>query len=330
MRTPKPLPWPLAQQAFTLDQAERAGLSRSRTRAPDLWTPSRSIRIPHQGLGDWRSICRANLSLIPDGIASHNTAASLHGLFLPSRLENHPLLQISRPMGQGRPQRNLLRGHELFLEDGDVVELAGMLVTSVQRTLLDIAPLLAVDEIVEIADQIVCAHAYSFKPPKFPMVSLGALHNYIERHTGMRGIRKVRAAMELVRVGSDSPRETQLRLLIERTPLPAFECNVEIKDPSGTGRVGPDLACKKYRTCAEYDGAHHFTAEQQGKDHDRDFVTKSLDWHQALINNHDMKNGGQVAITKIARMLVQGGWPDPHNLAGQSLRGKLSTRRDFE
>jgi len=42
-----------------------------------------------------------------------------------------------------------------------------------------------------------------------------------------------------------------------------------------------------------------------------------------------MKNGSLVVVTKIARMLVRGGWPDPHNLAKQSLRGELHTRKDF-
>lgn len=135
--------------------------------------------------------------------------------------------------------------------------------------------------------------------------------------------------MDLVRVGADSPPETRLRLIIERSPLPKFEPNVEILNPEGTSVVAPDLACEEYKTCAEYDGRHHFTPAQQTKDHDRDFVTASQGWHQVLINKDDMNAGELVVVTKLARMLVRGGWPDPQNLAGQSLLGALNSRRDF-
>ena len=58
-------------------------------------------------------------------------------------------------------------------------------------------------------------------------------------------------------------------------------------------------------------------------------MTASLGWHQVLINNDDFRSGELVVVTKIARMLKLGGWPDPQNLAGSSLQGHLNTRRDF-
>lgn len=212
----------------------------------------------------------------------------------------------------------------------DVQVVGGVPVTSVQRTFLDLAPLLALDELVVIGDQIVCEHKRSYGPSRAAMVELAVLNAYIEAHSGARSLRRIRRAMDLVRVGADSPPETRLRLLIQRSGLPIFEPNCELLDADGNPLVSPDLACEKYRTCVEYDGNHHFTPEQQGKDHDRDFITKSLGWHQVLINKEDMAASGRVAVTKIARMLVRGGWPDPENLAGQSLRGLLGTRRDMD
>lgn len=249
---------------------------------------------------------------------------------MPLRFQDTEEVHLAKNMGQGRPQRRLVRGHELALEPGDVVVMDGVPVTSVQRTLLDIAPHLGADELVAIADQIVCEHNFSFGPRKFPMVELEQLRRYIDLHRGARGLRKLQAAIELVRIGADSTPETQLRLLIERSSMPEFVCNFEIKDSLGAGKVAPDLACPQYRTCAEYDGAHHFTPDQQAKDHDRDFITNSLGWHQALINKADMRNEVFAALTKIARMLVRGGWNDPMNVARRSLRGELGIRTDFE
>lgn len=114
-----------------------------------------------------------------------------------------------------------------------------------------------------------------------------------------------------------------------RSPLPNFEHNVELRDSYGRGKVGPDLACEEYKTCAEYDGQHHSTPAQQSSDHDRDFVTGSLGWHQVVINRDDMAAGEIVVITKIARMLVAGGWADPQRLAQRSMEGRLNTRWDF-
>ncbi|MHA7271493.1 endonuclease domain-containing protein [Arthrobacter sp. HLT1-20] len=273
--------------------------------------------------------CRAHVAVTPNGVISHVTAARIHGLFLPARLEASQLIDLSQRPGTTAPRRKHTTGHILDLGSRDVVIFAGVTLTSVQRTLIDLAPLLTVEELVVVGDQIVCEHHSQCLPPKTAMVEFNILQTYIAQHAGARGMRKLRAAMELVRVGADSPPETELRLLIARSPLPNFEPNVEIVNGFGKALVVPDLACEEYRTCAEYDGKHHFTPEQQSKDHDRDFITLSQGWHQALINKEDMRAGERVVVTKLARMLKLGGWPDPQSLASQSFRGQLNSRKDY-
>lgn len=330
MRRLEPLPEHLAQRPFTVAEARRAGVTAARTRARDLWTPSREIRLPRTVTFELLESCRAHTAVTRGGFVSHITAAKLHRLYLPNRFDDVATLDLARPKGDPEPRRREVTGRRLLLEPSDIVSIAGVPLTSVQRTLIDIAPLLSLDELVVIGDQIVCEHDRNFGPPKVAMVKLAVLNAYIAQHAGSRGMPRLRAAMELVRVGADSPPETRLRLIIARSPLPDFAPNLEIHDAKGKARVAPDLACKEYKTCAEYDGLHHFSAEQQAKDHDRDFITQALGWHQVLINNDDMRGGERVVVTKIARMLVRGGWPDPQNLAGRSLRGALNTRKDFE
>lgn len=324
-----PLPRHLAGRPFTLDEAKRAGVSRKRMRGRDLLTPSRGLRFPVAAPLELIDRCRAHVAVTPGGIISHASAAVLQGLWLPWRLENLPNIDVTRPRGEKEVRRKGVNGHALRLDPWEVTTVAGIAVTTVERTLLDLAPQLGIDELVAIGDQIVCEHHRSFGRQVYPMLELGKLKSYLSGHAGARGMKRLRAAMELVRVGSDSPRETDLRLLIMRSPLPNFEHNIEIRDGGGRGRVPPDLACEEYKTCAEYDGLHHFTPKQQSSDHDRNFVTKSLGWHQVLINNDDMRAGEIVVVTKIARMLVAGGWPDPQNLAQRSFQGRLNTRSDF-
>lgn len=320
----------IARVPFTLEAALRRGVSKRRTRARDLSTPSRGIRVPTNVEIALLENCRALTEATPNGIISHLTAARIHGLYLPLRLQEQQLFDLAKPAGDARPRRKQVHGHELELARGDVVVHAGVPVTAMQRTLLDLAPLLTVEELVAVADQLVCEHHRSFGPPVYPLVPLDVLTAYIAGHPRHRGMGKLLKAMELVRVGSDSPQETKVRLMIGRWLLPVFEHNVEIRNAAGQGKVGPDLACEEYKSCAEYDGLHHFTPGQQTKDHDRDYITKSLGWHQVLINKDDMAAGELVVVTKIARALKLGGWPDPANLAGRSLQGLLNTRKDFE
>ncbi|MFQ4147787.1 DUF559 domain-containing protein [Arthrobacter sp. LAPM80] len=327
MKPPEPLPLILAQRPFTLKQARSLGLSEKRARPPTHVTPSREIRMPRLAHSDLLERCRAHVDVTPNSIVSHLTAAALHGLTLPSRFDVLPVIDLSRRFGKPQPRRKHVRGHNLDLAPEDVVVRGGVALTSVQRTLVDVAPWLTLDELVVVVDQIVCAHDGTCVPFRLPIVGLDALQEYVVRHSGRRGMRRLKEAMVLARVGVDSPPETRLRLIIARSPLPEFEPNLKIMDDAGRPLVQPDLSCEEYRTCIEYDGNHHFTAEQQVKDHDRDYLTKSLGWHQVLINKEGMRQGAPAVVSKIARMLKLAGWPDRHNLAGGSLADEFRGRR---
>lgn len=329
MRKPSELPLHLALRPFTLAQAHHARLSARRIRSADLLKPSRGIRVPQTVDCELLDHCRPYTALTGDGVISHITAAKIHGLYLPSRFQERQLLDLSRPNGSPPPRRRHVSGHRLKLERTDIDEFGGVPVTSAARTFLDIAPLLTVDELVVVGDQIVCCHQRNNGRVRIATVELNVLQAYLAQHTGARGYAKLRAAMELVRVGVDSAPETRLRLTINRSGLPEFQPNYKIMDDAGHPLVEPDLACPKYKTCAEYDGLHHDSPEQQAKDRDRDFITQSLGWHQVVLRREDMRNGGLIAVTKLARMLVRGGWPDPQNLANRSLLGTLNVRKDF-
>ncbi len=327
MRSPAPLPFPFDRHPFTVDQARNRGLTRGRSRAPDLALPSRGIRVPKAADFDLLEQCRAHVDVTPRSFVSHVTAAKLLGLFLPPRLEAQQHLDLSRRRGEPQPRRRNVTGHNVLLETSELLVMAGVPVTNVGRTLLDLAPLLSIDELVVVADQIVCAHDGVCVPFKVPMMEILQLKAYIAEHEGWRGMNNLRAAMELARVGADFPPETRLRLIIGRSPLPCFEPNVKLLDDTGKPLVQPDLACKEYRTCTEYDGGPHFTPQQQAKDHQRNYLTKSLGWQQVLLNRTDIQAGEMVVVTKIARTLKLCGWPDSQNLAGRSFQGLVGPRR---
>ncbi len=55
----------------------------------------------------------------------------------------------------------------------------------------------------------------------------------VDRYKGRRGMKRARAALELVDGGAQSPRETWLRLLLIRTGLPAPQTQIAVRNEWG-------------------------------------------------------------------------------------------------
>lgn len=309
MRSPSPLPSSLQGVPFTLQAAESCGLGRGRLRASDLRIPSRSIRVPGSGPFRLAERCRPYVELMPDAVISHSTAARLHGLVLPRRLFEERVLHLSRRPGQGVPRRRNVAGHRLDLEEQEKTWVQGIPVTALARTWLDCAGMLSRDELIVMGDQIVSEHRRSFGPPRVALVPLVHLREYIDAKARSAHIRKCREALELVRVGVDSPPETLLRLMLQDDPeLPEFLPNVAVCDAAGHPQVWTDLGCREFRTCLEYEGGHHLTPEQQARDHYRDLKTAELGWVQVKISKIDVARGPGCVRAKVRRGLVLAGW----------------------
>ena len=137
---------------------------------------------------------------------------------------------------------------------------------------------------------------------------LGELRNYVWSKAGLRGLSRLRAAVDLMRVGVDSPPETRIRLLLGRADLPEFTPNTAILDETGHPALWVDLGCRQYRTCIEYDGAHHLSPAQQSLDHHRDLLTHELGWHQVRLNKFDVAQGPAWVVGKVRQALARGGW----------------------
>ena len=312
MRLPKPLPRPLDGQPFTVVEARALGVGTDRLRASDLRTPSRCIRVPRGSAKNLVNSCRPYLDLLPDAVISHATAARLHGLVLPQRLAEEPVLHLSRGFGKGQPRRRNIVGHRLDLSPEETCLISGLAVTGITRTWLDLAGMLSLEELIVMGDQIVSEHHRNFGPPRLPLVPLQELRACIEGKQRVAHVRKCRSALEGLRVGVDSPPETLLRLMLSNdAQLPEFVPNMAICDDSGEPRVWSDLGCREFRTCLEYDGAHHLTAEQQARDHYRDLKTAECGWVQVKIGKMDLARGQRFVRAKVRRGLILAGWCPP-------------------
>ncbi len=184
--------------------------------------------------------------------------------------------------------------------------------TSVERTWLDLAAMLTVDELVVAGDHIVSESRRSFGPPRRAIVSLAELTTYVESKRWLPNLQRSRAALGLVRVGVDSPPESRLRLLLHHAGLPEFVPNFPVMGRNRQPVVWTDLACVGFRTCLEYDGGHHLTPAQQSSDHQRDLATAEAGWVQVKIARDDFRRGREFVVAKVRRGLALGGWrPEP-------------------
>jgi hypothetical protein len=65
-----------------------------------------------------------------------------------------------------------------------------------------------------MGDSCVRIPRVEFEGRDTPLCTLGDLQRVIDRHKGKRGLRKAKLAIQLIRIGSDSPQESLLRLAI--------------------------------------------------------------------------------------------------------------------
>ncbi|MHA7155282.1 endonuclease domain-containing protein [Arthrobacter sp. TMN-50] len=302
------LPGPLDGRSFTTNAAAAIGVPRSRTRASDLSLPSRSIRVPRQSSQGMLDRCRPYTELSAGSFISHTTAAAIHGIPLPRWCTTEPVIHLSRAAGGAGPRRRGVAGHRLAVQPGDLVKLHGVAMTSPARTWLDLAGLLSHEHLICAGDYLVCSHQRSFGEAKHAAVPLADLEQFLDHHRRTRGIRAARAAFVRLRVGVDSPPETLVRLMAEDAGLPYFNVDWPVLDPTGGVTFWTDLACEEYRTCVEYDGAHHLTPGQQSADARRDAWASELGWAQVKLNKLDLRQGKGSVVAKVAAALRRQGW----------------------
>ncbi|WP_306897579.1 hypothetical protein [Arthrobacter sp. B1I2] len=119
--------------------------------------------------------------------ASHLTAAELHAL--PQRRQQEPLevYHLIRPEGAAHLARPHVIVHRMKLFEDEVTTLEGIPVTTPERTWLDMAEFLTVDEIVAMGDSCVRLPRPELEGRDTPLCTIADLQRMINRHKGKRG-----------------------------------------------------------------------------------------------------------------------------------------------
>lgn len=145
----------------------------------------------------------------------------------------------------------LIRGDRV--EEDEVGLIDGVPVTTPVRTALDLACWYPLGAAVAAVDAL--ARAVDLNLP--------AVRSLAERTSGRRGIRGAREALELVDAGSQSPRETRLRLWLVQAGLPVPQTQIPVYDDYGNPIAYLDMGWPELKVAVEYDGEQHRTDRSQ-------------------------------------------------------------------
>lgn len=276
------------------------GVHRLRTdpaRAPDTWAAHDFAEPPAPlSPGDVAAVVRAS-----GGVASHLTALLLHRIPLPPWLAEDGRIHVSRPHPSGASVRREVASHARTVPPADVVELHGIRVTSLERTWADLATLLPrgmVDPLVVAGDAVV-------NPPwtpsgrRAPRTTPAQLRAALGRAGRFVGVVDTRRALELVRVGADSPQETALRLALVHAGLPEPELQLRLH-PERPRSPDADMGWRAWRLVLHYDGAPHLDPAQAPVDAWRDEGWDRAGWTQIHVTVDDARDDFRRVVAEVA------------------------------
>jgi hypothetical protein len=309
MKTAQPLPEDFQDRPFTVAEATLAGVSPKRLRHGSLRALGKGIRSPGP-TADLPLTLRVRpfIEVNERCAASHLTALGLLGLPGRRQKETTEMYHVIRPEGAAHLNRPHVIVHRMKLYEDEITVLDGIPVTTPERTWLDMAEMLSVDELVAMGDSCVRVPRAELEGRAMPHCAIADLQRMIYRHKGKRGIRKAKEAIRLIRVGADSPQETLLRLAIVRAGLPEPELNVPIITEDGIRHHEPDLSYRRYRIGIEYEGEHHGEELQIVRDIARSERYAELGWTEVRISKRHMFNDAKAAVSKVRTELVRAGW----------------------
>jgi hypothetical protein len=176
--------------------------------------------------------------LSAEAVVSHVSAAVLHGLTLWD-VALKPV-HVTRDRRSGGRCTSLLHVHTAGLDPDEVVDVDGIPVTSVPRTVADLARLLPFEPALVVADAAL--HRDRVTP--------AALADAVARAAGRRGSPPARRVAAAADGRAENPGETRSRIAIARARLPPPTLQHEVPEL----RARTDFYWEEFRTVGEFDG----------------------------------------------------------------------------
>jgi hypothetical protein len=204
------------------------------------------------------------------GIIAGRAAAALHGA---RWIDDFTPVELLGPFNHA-PPGVIIRRERCLAED--VTELAGLPVTGLARTAFDIARHLPRAVAVRHLDALAAATG----------VAAADVQPLVTRYKGVRGVRQCQTALRLMDGGSQSPKESWLRLVLIDAGLPTPVTQIRVTDGSLVAYL--DMGWDGPKVALEYDGDQHRTDRQQYvKDIRRAEMFDRLGWQVIKVVRED-------------------------------------------
>lgn len=285
----------------------------------DLVSPCHGVRTAASSEDSLLERLRA-LTAVTGTIVSHTSAAVLWGFPLPAALERLVIIHLTSLPGNHSVRRKGVVGHQHALEPEEITAGRRLACTSPLRTWFDLAGILGLDDLVIAGDFLLRR--------RNPLASLPLLDAYLAGKKGTPGYRRAMQARTLLRAGTDSPKETELRLLLLRHGLPEPGINVPMFDETGRWLQDPDMSYQKQKIAIQYDGGHHATPAQRRSDIFRDEDARDAGWRVVVLTQWHLTPFAPgmepSAVTRIRAALTERGWNPPAAAAPKGRRVRKS------
>ncbi|MFS0735164.1 hypothetical protein ABC304_07000 [Microbacterium sp. 1P10UB] len=288
-------------------------LQQERGRAPNDLRDREQTPTPHpreRAAAEHVALAEAYATAMPpDTVFSHQTAALILGLPVPVPT----LLDVSAIAPRRASRATGVRGRQLDPALIGTRSVSGLIVCDPATTWAQLGGLvgasLSLDDLVIVGDAIIRVPRLRSGHAGEPQHALARIENLRAAATvGRRaGAAALRAALELIRLGSSSPGETRARLAVVRAGLPEPELDVEILGESGELIGIADLAYRLRRVMVEYEGdQHRVDIRQWNRDIEKYAACESLGWIVVRVTSEHLRSGA--AVARIRAALTRRGW----------------------
>jgi len=281
----------LSGRPFRQADAKAAGLSRRQLQGRRFRRLYRDVYVDASVPDSLALRCDGALLVLPKDVAfSHHTAAALRRLPVPDEPTVHVVVRHGKRTDIGG-----IRAHQGF-RDEDVRHVEGRPLTSVERTFLDLAPMLGHVDLVILGDAALNRACTTEQ----------ALTEAVEQAGARRGLRRAREVLPMLEPPAESPMETRLRLVLVFGGLPRPVANLAVFDEYGQWVGRPDLQYPAQRIAIQYEGKHHRRETRQYEsDIMGDEVLSNLGWVIIKITAADVFVRPQVTVERVRRHLIE-------------------------
>ncbi|MGO9381594.1 MAG: endonuclease domain-containing protein [Mycobacterium sp.] len=205
------------------------------------------------------------------GVLAGLTAAAWHGSKWVD--ERRPVELI---WSNARPPRGV-RTYDVRLVPAEVEVVGGVPVTTPERTAFDIGRREAMGVAIVHLDALM----------RVTGTKVNEVLEVADQHRGARGLRQLETALQSVDPGSQSPKETWLRLLLIRAGLPRPTTQIPVVT-AGAQMYYLDMGWEDIMVAIEYDGEHHrLDRWQYTRDIRRREVLDRLGWIVIRVTTSD-------------------------------------------